>query len=109
MFKCDNCGRQTKAGEKRHTVNILREKEYEHYTVTFDRQTKRKKKEFYNTTGFESAGEDHYCSDCYGEQGEFLDGDNTQGKRHTDQVIKRRGSSIERRSKINRGDDRRVV
>ncbi len=111
MFKCDNCGKITKPDEKANMVTVTLEKEYEHYTVIFDKKTRRKKKEFYTTTGYEPVTEMQFCKDCYEEinHGEDFDGEDTQGKRRADQVIKRRGSSIERGSKVNGSNTRRIV
>ena len=57
MFKCDNCGKQTKAGDKQHTLNKTRTKEYEQYRLIYDSKTRSRKKEYYTTTGYEADGE----------------------------------------------------
>lgn len=74
MFRCDNCGKQTESGEKVNYVNITRHKEYEQYKLEFDPKTRRNKKEYYTTEGYEIARELRYCNDCF-TKGEIVDGD----------------------------------
>ena len=111
MFKCTRCDKQTEAGEKQNTVNIVRQKEYTHYKLVFDKKTRRKKKEFYNTTGYEPHKELHYCKECYEKtnQGEFVNGEDTQGKGRADQAAERGSTKVKRRSKVNGVNARRVV
>ena len=108
MFKCDNCGKQTEAGDKTYQVSVTRPKEYEQYRLVFDSKTRRRKKEYYTTTGYETVKELHYCEDCFEKQGEFTNGEDTQGKGYRDQGAERTNSTVKRRSKVNRSNARRI-
>ena len=110
MFKCDRCGKQSEAGEKTNQVNIVREKEYEQYRLIFDSKTRRRKKEYYTTTGYETHKVLCYCNDCYEKtnQGEFVNG-NENGFREEDQGAERRNSAVKRRSKVNNSRSQRIA
>lgn len=111
MFKCDNCGKQTEAGEKTYQRTINRPKEYEQYRLVFDSKTRRRKKEYYTTTGYETDRLLHFCEDCHKKhtKGEGFDGEDTQGKGRPDQGTERRNPTIKRRSKVNNSGSKRVA
>ena len=57
MFICDNCGKQSEKGERENKIITQRPKEYKNVKYVYDEKTKKKKKEYFYTEGFESETE----------------------------------------------------
>ena len=108
MFKCDNCGKQTKEGEKSNKVIVPRVKEYSHFKLEYDYKTRKKYREWFTTEGYEASAEYNFCDECFeGHEEGVLDGDESRiGKANQD--VKRRGSQVERRSKNTKDRYKRV-
>ena len=68
MFRCENCGRQTQAGERANKHFEYREKEYTNVRYVFDEKTRKKKKEYYTTNGQEIVKEYKICNHCVKEE-----------------------------------------
>lgn len=70
MFKCDICRENSKPNEKQNKIKILRSKVYENFRMVFDPKTRKRKKEVFETSGFEIDYEVIQCKYCFKEIGE---------------------------------------
>ena len=107
MFNCENCGRTTKLKEKQETISTTRIKIYENFRMVFDPKTKRKKRESFETQGYETAAEFKVCSGCKAEG--TVDGKNTQRKGRRNSGFKTASEGSKKSSKVRRGSSRAAL